>query len=128
VDERAAPDSAALPSGTAALEQSPTTQQETSIDLSGIHPEFPDVPPYARRSIRGHVKVSVRVIVNGEGTVFAALVDDPGPSRYFERLALDAAKKWTFPPADSRSPERRWELVRFDFSRDGTTGRAEPIE
>jgi outer membrane biosynthesis protein TonB len=73
----------------------------------------------------------VRVIVDQEGGVFAALVEDPGPSRYFERLALEAAKKWTFPPTDARiasTQERRWELVRFDFTREGTTGRADPIE
>jgi hypothetical protein len=70
------------------------------------------------------------VIVDNEGGVFAALVDDPGPSRYFARLALEAAKKWTFPPADppiTNTQERRWELVQFDFTQDGTTGRADPI-
>jgi TonB family protein len=68
----------------------------------------------------------VRVIVDKEGAVFAALVDDPGPSRLFERLALEAAKKWTFAPADSAA--RRLELVRFDFTREGTTGRAESVQ
>jgi len=70
--------------------------------------------------------VSVRLIVDEEGTVFAALVDVPGPSRYFERLAIEAAKKWTFPPAETQA--QRLEVVRFDFTRQGTTGRAVTLQ
>jgi hypothetical protein len=35
---------------------------------------------------------------------------------------MEAAKKWTFSPADS--PSQRLMQVRFDFSREGTSGRA----
>lgn len=86
---------------------------------------IPEVPRAAARTIRGHVKVWVRVIVAQDGAVFAAVADRPGPSRYFERLAVDAAKKWTFPPADTSS--RRLVQVRFDFTRDGATARAVPL-
>jgi TonB family protein len=68
--------------------------------------------------------VSVRVMVDQDGTVFAALVDQPGPSRYFRRLAIEAAKKWTFPPADQPDAPQRLELVRFVFSRQGATAHA----
>jgi outer membrane biosynthesis protein TonB len=61
-------------------------------------------------------------MVNQDGSVFAAVPDRSGPSRYFQRLALDAAKKWTFPPADT--PSQRLVQIHFDFSREGTTGRA----
>lgn len=91
-----------------------------------IHEEIPDIPPRIRESIRGHVRVAVRLIVDKEGSVFAALVDEPGPSRYFEKLAIEAAKKWTFPPMDTSGS--RLELVRFDFTRQGATGRAVEIE
>ncbi len=87
-----------------------------------LHQVIPAVPWSARRTIHGHVKVWVRVIVNQDGSVFAALVDRAGPSRYFRRLAIEAAKNWTFAPTDSTS--RRLMQVRFEFSRDGTTGRA----
>jgi TonB family protein len=70
--------------------------------------------------------VSVRVIVDREGTVLAATADDPGPSRYFERLAIQASKKWTFAPTDSE--EQRTALVRFDFTRAGTTARANSVQ
>jgi len=64
----------------------------------------------------------VRVIVDQNGSVFAADTDRTGPSGYFQRVAIEAAKKWTFPPVDT--PPRRMMQVRFDFTRDGTTGRA----
>lgn len=68
----------------------------------------------------------MRVIVEQDGTVFAALAEKRGPSRYFERLAVEAAKKWTFPPADATA--QRLMLVKFDFTRDGTTADAAPVK
>jgi hypothetical protein len=62
------------------------------------------------------------VIVNEDGTVFAALTDSHGPSRYFERLAIEAAKKWTFIAADGS--DQRIMLIRFAFSRDNDTASA----
>ena len=62
------------------------------------------------------------MIVDKKGSVLAAATDDPGPSRYFERLAIQASKKWTFVPTDSE--EQRIMLVRFNFTRAGTTARA----
>ena len=92
---------------------------------AGVHEEIPDIPWSARRTIRGHIRVWVRVIVDPDGSVFAAVADRTGPSGYFQRVAIEAAKKWTFPPVDIQS--RRTMQVRFDFSRDGTTGRAVPF-
>jgi len=89
---------------------------------SALHEAIPEVPQTARRTIIGHIKVWVRVIVDHDGSVFAATVDRSGPSRYFQRLALEAARKWTFLPVDTQP--RRLMQIRFDFSRDGTTGRA----
>jgi hypothetical protein len=68
--------------------------------------------------------VSVRVIVDRKGTVLTATADDPGPSRYFERLALEASKKWRFARTDSE----RIMLVRFNFTRSGTSARAESLQ
>jgi len=90
---------------------------QVSAGAPTVHEEIPNVPRSARMTIHGHVRVSVRLMVNKDGTVFAALVDNHGPSRYFERLAIEAAKKWRFTAVDS--PDRRLELVRFDFTRDG---------
>jgi serine/threonine protein kinase len=93
---------------------------------AGLHEEIPDVPRSARHTIRGHIKVYVRVIVEKDGTVYAALADRPGPSRYFQRLAVESAKKWTFPPVEADAP--RLMQVRFDFSRRGTTGHAVTLQ
>jgi outer membrane biosynthesis protein TonB len=89
---------------------------------SVLHEVIPDVPQAARRTIRGHLKVWIRVIVEQDGSVFAATPDHAGPSLYFERLAVDAARKWTFPAVDA--PSRRIMQLRFDFSRDGVTAHA----
>ena len=92
---------------------------------SVLHTMIPSVPASAARTIRGHVKVSVRTIVGPDGSVTAAIADRGGPSRYFERLAVEAAKKWAFAPAHAASP--RVMQIQFDFARDGTTAHATPV-
>ena len=113
----------------------PTPQPATSNASTGsakaaspspLNEEIPQVPRSALQTIRGTVKVSVRVIVAPHGTVLAPTPDHPGPSRYFERLAIEASKKWTFAPADTE--EERLMLVRFNFSRAGTTASARPLQ
>jgi TonB family protein len=109
-----------------AAETIESTATANDAPPSRLNEVIPDVPRSALETIRGTVRVSVRVIVNKEGTVLAASADDGGPSRYFERLALQAAKKWTFAPADSQEP--RVVRVRFNFTRAGTTARASSLE
>jgi TonB family protein len=87
---------------------------------------IPNVPQSALQTIRGTVRVSVRLTVDKDGNVLAATADDSGPSRYFERLAIEASKKWTFAPADTEA--QRTVLVRFNFTRQGTTARASPVQ
>ena len=82
---------------------------------------IPDVSRNALNTISGTIRVSIRVIVAKDGTVLAATADEPGPSRYFARLATEAARQWTFAPSDS--DERRVKLVRFYFKRSGVTAR-----
>jgi TonB family protein len=93
-----------------------------TASIPRIHETIPAVPLSARETIQGHIRVWVRVSVDREGRVFAAHADRPGPSRYFERIAIEAARKWTFPPVDT--PSSRLMQVRFEFSRGGTTGHA----
>jgi TonB family protein len=98
------------------------SRSDYGASLPALHEVLPEVSQGARRTIVGHIKVWVRVIVDPDGSVYAATADRAGPSRYFQRLAIEAAKQWTFPPINSQS--RRLMQIRFDFSRDGTTGRA----
>jgi TonB family protein len=106
----------------AAARQSKPTRSDLAASLPALHEVLPAASQSARRTIVGHIKVWIRVIVDPDGTVYAATADRAGPSRYFQRLAIEAAKQWTFPPIDSQS--RRLMQIRFDFSRDGTAGRA----
>lgn len=100
-----------------------------SVAPAATEPEtrevIPDVSRGARETIRGTIRVSIRVIVDQQGAVVAASTDEPGPSRYFERLALEAAKQWTFAPADSA--RQRIMLVRFYYKRSGTTARVQSL-
>jgi TonB family protein len=114
-------DVASVPSRTV-----PPIGADAALSPAVVHQEIPDVPQRARQTIRGHVKVTVRVMVNPDGTVFAALTDKPGPSRYFERLALEAAKKWTFAPMGTE--DQHIVVLRFDFSREGATARAVTVQ
>jgi outer membrane biosynthesis protein TonB len=94
----------------------------TAIVPSLVHAQMPNVPRSALSTIHGHVKVAVLVIVDRSGTVVDALLKDPGPSSYFARLAKEAAKKWTFAPADE--PDTREWLLKFEFTRSGVTAGA----
>jgi TonB family protein len=84
--------------------------------------ELPQVPRSASATIQGHVKVTVLVIIGPSGDVVDAILEKPGPSAYFARLAREAAKKWKFRPAENQ--DSREELLKFEFTRSGTTARA----
>ena len=100
----------------------PAVSQQPDAPPSAISETIPDVPQSALDTIRGTIRVSVRVSIDKQGTVVDAAADDPGPSRYFERLSLEAAKQWTFTPA--KLEDRRVMFVRFNFTRAGATATA----
>jgi TonB family protein len=104
-----------------AIETKPA-EQPPAAPPSPINEVIPDVPRSALDTIRGTIRITIRVVIDRDGTVRSASTQESGPSRYFERLALAAAKKWTFAPADSA--EERVMLVRFNFTRAGVTGSA----
>jgi TonB family protein len=104
----------------------PPGRPDVATSSSALHEVIPEISRGAHRTIRGHIKVWVRVIVNQDGSVYSATLDRTGSSRYFRRLAIEAAKKWAFSPIDT--PSRRVMQVRFDFSRDGTTGDAVTLD
>jgi TonB family protein len=77
---------------------------------------IPDVSQSALDTIRGTVRVSIRVSVTPSGDVSEATVDSPGPSRYFAKLAQQAAQQWKFAPAPATAGD--W-ILRFEFSNMG---------
>jgi len=78
---------------------------------------MPQVSPSARRTIQGTIKVRVRVDVDAAGNVAKTKLELSGPSKYFSRVALEAAREWKFVPARADEPAiREWKL-QFAFSR-----------
>jgi TonB family protein len=78
----------------------------------------PEVSPGARRSIHGKIVVRVRVRVDSAGDVEVVKVEGGRASKYFRRIAMDAARDWKFVPAQE-SGSREWKLE-FAFSRGKT--------
>lgn len=74
----------------------------------------------ALASIDGTVRVVVRVKVDPSGNVSQALLEKPGPSKYFAQKSLEAAHGWVFlsPGVDGHSEPSEW-LIRFDFTHSG---------
>lgn len=90
-----------------------------------LHREIPQVSPGARRTVRGKIKVRVKVTADANGDVTKARIESGGPSKYFSRIALQAAKGWKFTPAQSGDGDaaRQWNL-QFVFSRTDTDASA----
>ena len=93
----------------------------THVGSEVIKRVLPEIPAKARQTIRGRVKIGVRVRVDPSGRVTDAKIDLPGPSRYFAQLALKAARQWRFAPVQTtgRNVAREWTL-RFEISRSDT--------
>ena len=96
---------------------------EADSPTSPVNEVLPAVSRGALNTVRGTIRVTIRVTLDQNGAVVAAAATESGPSRYFARHSLEAAKKWTFTPAKSAEP--RTMLVRFYFKRSGVTASAE---
>ena len=88
---------------------------------------LPQVSRSARQTIHGKIKVVVRVQVETSGLVSSARLESPGPSKYFANLALQAARRWRFKPAqvDGHAIASIW-ILRFRIGR--TTTEVSPVE
>lgn len=82
---------------------------------------LPDVSAKARATIRGRVRVGVKLEVDAAGAVSGAELDSPGPSKFFADLALNAGKKWVFTPPEvnGKSVSSEW-VLRFVFTQGDT--------
>ena len=83
---------------------------------------LPDASQKARDTIRGKVRVSVKVHVDESGCVTEAAFDAPGPSQYFADRTLEAAKLWLFTPAkmDGHNVPSDW-VLRFEIDPTAST-------
>jgi TonB family protein len=82
---------------------------------------MPEVSPGALATIRGTVRVTVKLHVDPAGNVSSVELFSHGPSKYFADQALQAAHRWDFAPAkvDGHAVASDW-LVRFEFTPSNT--------
>jgi TonB family protein len=114
----------------------PTTQPKSAAG-GGVTPSasndgvvqrvMPEVSASARRTIQGTIKVRVKVVVDAAGSVSNAKIESAGASKYFSRVALDAARRWKFSPAAGEVGKREWKL-QFAFSRARTEASAARVK
>src|SRR3989440_716875 len=100
---------------------SPSTSASSLTRGDVLDEVLPDAPAKARATIRGVVRVSVRVQVDPTGNVAEAALDSAGPIKYFPGLALKAARNWQFasPEIGGLRAPTEW-LIRFQFSPSGS--------
>jgi TonB family protein len=89
---------------------------------------MPEVPREILATIRGLVKVTVRVRVDRSGSVVDAELDSHSGSKYFNRVALDAARRWKFKPATSSANAQSARLLRFECRIDACQAFAIPAQ
>ena len=92
----------------------PAAANRGPADNQVVNQVLPDVPQKARDTIHGILRVSVRVHVDRPGSVVGAELESPGPSKYFARLAMQAAQGWKFTPY-SKDVGRDF-ILSFDFN------------
>jgi len=98
------------PAGSASSIAPPTIQRKV----------LPVVSEKARSTIRGSVRVNVRVQLNPDGTVSSAELAAPASSQFFADLALKAARQWQFAPPSSSDALPPSTVIRFDFTQTST--------
>jgi TonB family protein len=92
-------------------------ERPTSSGDNGIVQRvMPEISPSARRTIRGTIKIGVGVDVDAAGNVTSARIASGGGSKYFSRVALEAAREWKFYPSPDVAGARAWKL-QFTLSR-----------
>src|SRR6202522_2877374 len=103
---------------TEAPAQPPTAMGASSGVVHGkvVKQFLPDASQKARATIRGKVRINVKVHVDESGRVTAAAFEAPGPSQYFADRTLEAAKLWLFAPAkiNGRNVPSEW-VLRFEI-------------
>jgi TonB family protein len=92
-----------------------------------LHEVSPSASQSALRTIHGRIKVRVTVGVDAGGNVTTANLTTAGPSKYFARLATQAAQQWKFTPANENGQPvpSQWTIL-FEYTRGGISQQASP--
>lgn len=117
------PDAASAPAPNPPAHE-PVAPARKSIAAGGdvLHQVLPEVPQSARNTITGTVRIGVEVEVDSSGKVTSAQFKSAGPSPYFARLAMQAARDWQFTPTAST-----W-VIQFRIKRTSTQASAQRIK
>jgi TonB family protein len=115
-----APALATLRSTEAASTTAPKTASASQGRGEVLDQVLPRPSSAALATIQGTVRVVVKVHVDAAGNVSGALVETPGPSKYFADQSVQAARGWVFnsPEVDGHSVPSEWS-IRFDFTSSG---------
>ena len=99
---------------TSSIAQSEQTAFEGRVATRVI----PEIRPSALHTIRGRIKIQVKLDVDETGNVTQAHLKSSGPSQYFARQSLEAARQWKFKPAraNGRAITSQW-VVQFILTR-----------
>jgi TonB family protein len=111
---------AAPPSSAALVTHAPSNVNPAAPSIQ--RKVLPVVSEKARSTIRGNVRINVRVQLNPDGTVSSAELATPAPSQFFADLALKAARQWQFAGASASpsEPLPSSTVIRFDFTQTST--------
>lgn len=115
---QAAPEAAPQPTPAPASKPEPRKDDSRGEVVRQV---IPDVPASARNTIEVTIKMNVRVDVDASGKVTKAKLASREKSRYFAKLALQAAQQWEFSPPEINGQLKpsAW-LLHFRFSRSQT--------
>jgi TonB family protein len=119
----------AAPAEPAVVSSAPQATSKRDSAGSVLHQALPEISPSARNTIRGKIRIVARVEVDASGKVTHARLTTSGPSRYFARLALDAAERWQFsPPVMNSKPAASVWSITFRIARKQTQAAAQRVK
>jgi TonB family protein len=132
-EQRPAPEIATHPSKPSAQSPAPAPvlaegtpgSKAVAVKDGIVKQVMPDVLPSASATIHGQLNVKVRVAVDADGNVSDASLDSPSSSKYFSKVALQAAQQWKFKPAQAggQAVSSAW-ILQFQFTQSGTEATA----
>jgi len=126
--QSAAPTAPALEPGRPTRERALQEAVDNNVGRGEVTRQvMPRISQASLDTIQGTVRVGIKVDVDQSGGVRNAAFESEGPSKYFSRMALQAAQSWKFKPAQAagRPVPSTWEL-QFEFSPDGA--KVEPTQ
>ncbi|PYU02330.1 MAG: hypothetical protein DMG34_16550 [Acidobacteria bacterium] len=106
----------------------PAAPSSQSLSPAVLRKALPEVSEKSRSTIRGTVRINVRVHINPDGTVSTAELANPAPSQFFAVAALKAARQWQFatPSSSATSGANPSAIIRFDFTPTSTSAAVSP--